>query len=346
MRDALELVGGPAASTAPRCGSPRWCRPGTAWPASTAFWPDYIGTKDTPYTRALGDYSWTAQVAASSIRGVRPTWSRCWWGPEGAQDQRDRGHGPAEEFFAEFDLEAKDEDGLARKMRGCWWASWPSCAGLQCAGRRERQGLDHPARRGVDPEVQGVQHPAPGGWCSTAPPTTDEFLKTHMGERRWLPSDGGGEADIEPPSSVTASSSGPRPARCSWTCGVLYARAERLAKAEHHKFKVVDSWSPRIAAWLDEPWEVDSDETPRTSGRLLADDVLTDCLGLQSAKITKRDQMRVAGILRELGMEKVQKRVPTSRKQGWGRSLGQSRVWTNAGDDEAPRPHRVPTSKR
>jgi predicted P-loop ATPase len=307
--------------------------------------PRYFATEDTPYTRAVGEYVMTAQAGRVLDPGCKADMVPVLVGPQGVRKSSGiAAMSPAEDFFAEFDLEAKDED-KARKMRGCLVGELAELRGLQTRDRESI--LAWITRRFEEWTPKFKEYTVKLArrcvfWGST---NDDEFLSDPTGERRWLPLMVVGMVDT---AAIV------RDRLQLWAearevyleCGVLYARAERLAKAEHHKFKVVDSWSPRIAAWLDEPWEVDSDETPRTSGRLLADDVLTDCLGLQSAKITKRDQMRVAGILRELGMEKVQKRVPTSRKQGWGRSLGQSRVWTNAGDDEAPRPHRVPTSKR
>jgi hypothetical protein len=73
---------------------------------------------------------------------------------------------------------------------------------------------------------------------------------------------------------------------------------------------------------------------------LLVDDVLTQCLGLMSSKITKKDQMRAAAVLGKLGMVKVLRRVTTSKTRVTtsgeppsGRWLQPSKVWVDASEE-------------
>jgi predicted P-loop ATPase len=113
--------------------------------------------------------------------------------------------------------------------------------------------------------------------------------------------------------------------------GVLYEPAERLARDEHAKFKVQDGWLQRVSAWLDD--EIEDGVSPRTGGNLLSGDVLRDCLNLKEPH-TKRDQMRVAEVLKKLGMVKVLRRVTTSRfGGGYGRDLAPSKVWVDGSED-------------
>lgn len=329
MRDALELVGDEQ-----RFDSavewltevvPEW--DGVSRIAH--FLPRYMATEDSAYTRAVGVYAWTAQAGRVLSAGVKADMVPVLVGAQGARKSSGiAAIAPHEDFFSEFDLEAKDED-KARKMRGCLVGELAELRGLQT---RDRESILAWITRRFEkwtPKYKEYEVSVARRCLFWGTTNDDEFLSDPTGERRWLPALVLGKVDVD---AIT------RDREQLWAearevylhdGGVAYADAERLARAEHDKFKVTDPWLARVAAWLDAEDDIGDGGTPRTSGNLLADDVLVECLGLQAAKITKKDQMRVGAVLKKCGMEKVQKRVTTSKKQVVTRHDTAARVWVN-----------------
>ena len=334
MRDALEWVGNDNQFDSAQLWLgevvPAW--DGVARIAD--FFPRYMRTERSPYTRACGNYLWTALAGRILEPGVKADMVPVLVGAQGARKSSGiAAIAPAEEFFSEFDLEARDDD-KARKMRGCLVGELAELRGLQTRDRESI--LAWIARRHEEWTPKYKEHKVQlARRCVFLGSTNDdEFLDDPTGERRWLPLTVHGVIDTDAIARDRLQLWAEGREVFLHDGGVAYEAAERLARGEHHKFKVADDWLPRVAGWLDSPWSNldNEDETPRNSGRLLANDVLTECLGLQ--KVTKRDQMRVAGILKKLGMEKVLKRVTTSRNEVDTGTSPPAKVWVDPREND------------
>ena len=137
----------------------------------------------------------------------------------------------------------------------------------------------------------------------------DEFLDDETGERRWLPLHVG-----------AVDTAGVKADRDQlWAeglalfrgAGVHWRDAYELAKAEHEKFKVSDSWQGPVAAWL----EGDDFTGPRAGAPVRLEEVLVSALGFKLAQIQRKDETRLGKVLRSLGYEKHNVRV--AGVQGW-----------------------------
>jgi predicted P-loop ATPase len=140
----------------------------------------------------------------------------------------------------------------------------------------------------------------------------DEFLADETGNRRWLPVTVG-----------TVNVDNIRRDRNQlWAeAALLYAKvgvdfsgAQRLAEGVHDDHKIVDSWEDAVARWLDEP-DVLTGESPRARNFLRIADVLKGAMGLDAKHCTRREELRVAAVLRKLGF--MRKKVRDGERVVW-----------------------------
>ena len=297
------------------------------------FYPRYFKTKDTPYTRACGEYVWTAHAGRVLEPGVKADMVPVLVGPQGLRKSSGvAAIAPAEEFFAELDLEVKDND-LGRKMRGVLVGELAELRGLNT---REAEAIRAWVVRRFEEWTPKYMERKQRFWRRLVLHGTtndEEFLNDPTGERRWLPMTVDQQIDVD---SIVAdrlqlwAEARERFKRD----GVLWQEAERLAKAEHAEFKSTDPWARRVALWLDEA-ELDGG-TPRSSGHLRSEDVLMNCCGIDLSKIGKREQMRIGAVLRACGMQRVKRRPRPA--QGSGNAVGNGLslwVWEDANSDLA-----------
>jgi hypothetical protein len=209
---------------------------------------------------------------------------------------------PIAEAFVEINLEKKDDD-IARRLRGKLVGEIAELRGLQSRDAEAIKAWVSRRSRGVDPEVPGVRPRAShGACCSSARATRTSSSTTTRASAAgcrctWA---GGREGASRP----TAISCGPRACGSSARPG-WHGKTPELAKAEHQKFKVGDPWQEPVAEWL----ERDDMDGPRSAGVVRTIDVLVSCLGFSVQKITRKDELRVAKVLRILGYEKSDKRL-------------------------------------
>ncbi|WCD56190.1 DNA primase [Caulobacter phage BL94] len=331
MRDALELVGDErrfdSAIEWLTVVVPEW----DGVSRISRFLPDYLATDDTPYTRAVGRYAWTAHAGRVLEPGVKADMVPVLVGDQGLlKSSGVAAIAPSLDFFGEFTFDNKEADN-ARKMRGCLVGELGELRGLQTKDRESILAWIVRRFEAWTPKFKEYETKFMRRlllWGST---NDDGFLGDPTGERRWLPAKVNGRARIT--DIVRDRLQLWAEARDTFLVdGVLWAEAEALAKAEHGKFKQEDAWAARVARWLDE--EDENGVSPRTSGNLLADDVLVHCVGVNVSQIKKSDQMRIAGVLKQLGMKKVLKRVPTSKKAVTTGLQPPSKVWVDGASDQ------------
>lgn len=281
-------------------------------PRVERFYSTYFGTEDTPYTRAVGRYSWSALAGRCVEPGVKADMAPVLIGLQGAgKTSAVEVLAPIPEAFVEINLEKKDED-IARSLRGKMVAEIAELRGLQS---RDAEAIKAWASRRFEewiPKYREFSTRFPRRCLLIGTGNRDGFLDDDTGERRWLPMHVGtvDVAGVE------------RDRDQLWAEGlVLFASegicwqdAYQLAKAEHHKFKVGDPWQEHIAEWL----ERDDMDGPRDTFRTI--DVLLSALGFSVQKITRKDEIRVAKVLRMLGYEKGNKRIGGQVLKVWERA--------------------------
>ncbi len=319
MRDALELVGDDRQFDAATEWLLNHVPPWDGKARIHRFWPDYMQTKDDAYTRALGNYSWTAQAARILEPGAKVDMVPVLVGEEGTRKSTAISLiPPSGDFFSEFNLGLDDEK-LARLMRGTLVGELAELRGI--SARDGEAVLAWITRRHEKWTPKFKEYAISLARRVVFYGTTNdpEFLQAHMGFRRWLPVM---ILDIIDTDRIV------RDREQLWAEardvylfeGILYKEVEELAKAERGAFRTVDPWFNKVARWLDEPIDEDETLTPRTSGTLRVEDVLYEVCGLDHARMKKPDQMRMGDVLRLCGMVRDQRWVN-------GRN---TKVWVNA----------------
>lgn len=264
------------------------------------FFSRYFRTEDTPYTRAVGRYAWTALAGRVMDPGCKADMVVAL---QGEQGQGKSGGieriAPNEDSFREIGLHKMDAD-LSRKLRGCVVGELAELRGLMTRDAETiRAWIVQKTERWV-PKYMEREMTFKRRCVFFASVNPETFLSDDEGERRWLPMRvprrvdwAGIEQDRE---QLWAEG------LLMWELGegVAWAEAERLAKAEHASFKVSDSWTPVIEKWLSEPLDV-SGETPLERGELTVTDVAVGALGLEMRNVRRSEEIRIGKALRELG---------------------------------------------
>lgn len=319
MRDALEIMGNRNQFDA----ADHWLKvlvpPWDGKPRIHRFWPDYMMTKDTPYTQALGVYSWTAQAGRVLDPGCKVDMVPVLVGDEGTRKSTAVSLiAPTEDFFTEFNLGLDDEK-LSRLMRGCLVGELAELRGISA---RDAEGvLAWVTRRHEKwtPKFKEYAISLARRLVFYGTTNDPEFLQSHMGQRRWLPVLILGlidtDAIIRDRLQLWAEAR-----EVFLDEGIAFERVEKLAKAERRAFEYVDPWFDKVMAGLDQPIGEDDDDnvlTLRNCGTLTAERVLRDILGFDDGRILKRDQQRVSAVLKACGMVRVLRRLRGKPTRVW-----------------------------
>jgi predicted P-loop ATPase len=280
------------------------------------FWPDYMNTEDTPYTRWLGLYTWTAQIGRILDPGCQVDMVPVLISPEGYRKTTAlRTLAPIPDLYNSFRLEMKDED-IARLMRGCVVGELEELRGVAA---REGEAVKAWVTRRVErwtPKYQ--ERPTEFARRLVLYGTTndDSFLAAHIGERRWLPVRILRKIDVRKIQHDLLQLWAE--ARAIYDLeGVMWEQVERLARAEREEFKPVDAWQEKVAGWLDGEDDVGSGVTPRSCGRLTAERVLTEALGIGPERIKRADQQRIGEVLKACGMARDRRKVNGQPVRVW-----------------------------
>ena len=297
----------------------QWAQ-GLVWdgvPRVETFWADYYSVANTPYTRAVGLYTWTALAGRAVQPGVKVDMVPVLIGLQGeGKTTAVEALSPIDDAFVEIDLGRKDDD-IARSLRGKLVGEIAELRGLQS---RDAEGIKAWVTRRVEewvPKYREFSTRFSRRLLMIGTGNENEFLDDPTGERRWLPMEVG-RVDV----------AGVRAVRDQlWAEGaVLFAAggvqwrdAQTLAVAEHAAFKVRDPWEGAIACWLKRDAMDAEGGHPRGDQPVVIAEVLVSCLGLSVQKITRKEQLRVGSVLRALGYDKRDFRVDGRVLKRWVR---------------------------
>lgn len=322
MRDALEWVGRDRQFDSAHTWLMDVVPPWDGVSRIARFWPDYVKTKDTRYTRALGNYSWTAQAARILDPGCQVDMVPVLVGPEGLRKSSAIALiAPSVEFFAEFRLD-EDDDKLARLMRGCLVGELAELRGISVRDGEAILAWITRREEKWTPKFKEYAITLARRLVFYGTTNDDTFMQPHMGQRRWLP------VAVR---SIVDTNAIERDrlqlwaeARDVFLCeGLLFEEVERLAKGEREEFQDIDPWQARVERWLDETIGEDEDGeglTPRTCGALRSEQVLIECLGLDAGRIRKPDQQRIGAVLKAAGMVRIQRKIDGRNVKVWASS--------------------------
>lgn len=283
------------------------------------FFPRYLRTLDTPYTRAVGLYMWTALAGRALVPGVKADMVPVMVSHQGtAKTQVVEALAPVEDAFVEIDL-SKNDDALARAMRGKMVAEIAELRGLQ--GRDAESNKAFITRRFEEWAPKYIEYsqkmPRRLLFIGTS---NKEFLDDETGERRWLPLHVG-QANIEQLKADVGQLWAEGVERFD-AGGVAWQAAEELARGEHAAFKVSDPWEEPVALWLEQDVMDGAEGEPRGDGLVAVCDVLSSALGVAKKDQDRRHEMRIAKILGRLGYKKKAVKIGRSGLSRWIRLDG------------------------
>lgn len=267
-------------------------------PRVEQFFARYFGAEDSAYTRAVSRYAWTALAGRVLVPGVKADMVPILTGAQGQRKSSGLEHMVPFDSFREMSFH-QTEEARARLMRGCLVVELAELSGLKTRAIEEIKAWT--ARRKEDwvPKYQeyAVSMMRRCIFFGTSNPR--DILDDDTGERRWLPLDAGTvrvEEIARDRDQLWAEG-----ASLFAASGVAWREAERLAKAVHADYRVVDTWEQGLSSWL---------QTERLGGELPGDgpfrlrDAMVEGLGFSDRNIKRADEMRCAKALKSLGCER------------------------------------------
>lgn len=281
---------------------------------------DYFATPETPYSRAVGAYMWTALAGRTIEPGVKADMVPVLVGAQGIRKSSiAMALAPDEKFFGEFDLNARDAD-QSRAMRGVMVGELSELRGLHT---KDAEAIKSFLSRRIEkwrPVYQENETSFRRRLLFIGTTNKDEFLADPTGERRWLPlkvERGDVDALVRDRDQLWAEG-----AVRFRSGGVAWADAERLARETHAEHTLQDGWMEEITAWLETDGESmglgePADKVSREKYGFTLNDVLKQAIrltGVQLAETRHRD--RATAALKSIGY--VAKSVrQLDRKVAW-----------------------------
>lgn len=259
-------------------------------PRIDGFFPQYLGTENTPYARACGAYWFTGLAGRTLAPGCKADMAIILVGAQGAKKSSALAAMALHpDGFGELDMALGDAD-LARQMLGKQVLELPELKGMNSKDSRQLKSF---MSRAVDEWIPkycelAVKRPRRGLCAGTT--NEHEFLNDPTGERRYLP------VDVEVTRAVDVGAIR-RDIGQLWAegaarylaHGVAWQAAQSLAKAEHAKLSEVDEWAEPVR-----------EHCAKAAGLVQIAD-LWAVVGKSAGSADRRDALRMGKVLRGLG---------------------------------------------
>lgn len=275
-------------------------------PRIDTFLPTYLGTEDSPYTRAVSAYLWTALAGRVIVPGCKADMVPIMVGAQGqGKSTAVSAMVPGPEFFTEVNFTEREDD-MARKMRGKLIAEFGELHGFHTRANEAIKAFTTRTHEQWVPKFKEFSTTFPRRLLFIGTTNQAQFLADDTGNRRWLPFHTGivDVASIRRDHLQLWAEAAVR----HQTWGVMWQEAEQLARAQHAQHELDDSWDERVATWLATP-EFGDGPKPCDAQYLTTAHVLVGALGFDAKHASRREEMRVASVLRRLGYLRTQLRV-------------------------------------
>lgn len=280
-------------------------------PRIDTFLRDFMGAEDTPYTRAISRYYWSALAGRALVPGVKADMVPIAVGKQGARKTTlIRSIAPTKDMFVELDLSKSDAD-LARDMRGKIVGELGEMKGFSAKMIEHIKSFITREKEEWTPKFKEFTTRYLRRCILFGTTNENEPLPADAtGQRRWLPFIMPDEAkcSVEQLEAIR-DQLWAEAAQLFETSGVAWQDAERLAPIEHKHYEKEDSWTEHLRSYIftgemGEPAPIDE-----PNGLKLVS-VITNGLCIPVKEINRNTEVRVANCLRALGLKNV------TRKQG------------------------------
>ena len=273
-------------------------------PRINNFMTDYMGAVETYYAESVGCYLWTALAGRVLSPGIKADMSPIFVGNQGAgKSTAVAAIVPDIEFFTEVSLIGEKDADLSRKMRGSLVAEIGELRGLNSRDIESIKAFITRTHEEWTPKFKEFNTKFPRRLVFIGTTNQDQFLADETGNRRWLPIKIG-ESDKIDVAAIT------RDRLQLWAegkarflaNGIEYKTAENLSVEVHSQHMLTDIWESVIDKWLHED-DLLTGEKPIDSSALTTQEVLVSALKFDDRQISRKEQMRVGGILKGMGFE-------------------------------------------
>lgn len=210
-------------------------------PRIECFYHTHFGTADTPYTRAVSMYMWTALAGRVLEPGIKADMVPILVGPQGCgKSSGVEALSPDPAFFTEISFAEKDDD-LARKMRGRLVAEIGELRGLNTKELESIKAFVTRTHENWIPKYREFATQFPRRLVFVGTTNEDEFLADKTGNRRWLPVEVS-KVDVK---AIK------RDLLLLWAearevfqrlGGIQFREAEQLAASVHEQYTIKDAW--------------------------------------------------------------------------------------------------------
>jgi hypothetical protein len=283
-------------------------------PRVETFFTKYFGVEDSLYARAVSNYLWTALAGRVMSPGVKADMVPILVGPQGAGKSTGiAAMVPSLDFFTEISFHEKEED-LSRKMRGRLIAEISELRGLST---KDLESVKAFCSRQIESWVPKFREFAVNYSRRLVPIGTtnsDQFLADETGNRRFLPLRVKNvRVDDIRRDCVQLWAEG---REMFQLVGVCWAGVEDLAKEAHEEHTITDAWEEPVSSWLVKPYDL-TNERPIDRPYLLLIDVLSQAINMDARSVTRREEMRIAKVLRKLGYKPKKVREGVRVLNGW-----------------------------
>lgn len=269
----------------------------------STFWSRYFGAADTPYTRAVSVYTWSALAGRVLDPGCKVDMVPVLIAGEGSgKTSGVAALVPSEKFFAQLRFDMKDDD-LARRMRGTLVGELAELRGLHTKDREAI--LDWITRRHErwTPKFKEFDTSFPRRLLMIGTTNEEQFLDdTGAEDRRWLPLRVGNtdmaalDADRE---QIWAQGR-----ELFKEQGIAWRGAYELAREVRGEHRLEDPWASTVWQWLCRDGMDESGAAVRGLQGVRSSDILVGALGLQAGRVSKADEMRLGRVMKALGFER------------------------------------------
>lgn len=281
------------------------------------FLSDTCGVADTPYTRAVSRYLWTALAGRCLEPGVKADMVPVFLGAQGMyKSSAIAAMAPHHDFFKEISLSERDND-LSRKMRRCLVAEIAEMRGLHTKDEDAIKSFITRTHEEWTPKFKEYGTKFARRVLFIGSGNNPEMLSDPTGNRRWLPLTVERRIDTARIIAERDQLWAEGIAEFRRT-GIQYQDAEHLAVDEHKHYMRSDQWEEAIDGWLKDS-DIDGEKS-RGEGYFTTADVMKHAIGLDVAKQDYGGNKRVIRVLSLLGYSQSVKWIGGGSKRVWMRN--------------------------
>lgn len=268
---------------------------------------EYLGTVDDAYNRAIGRYAWSALAGRVMSPGCQADMAVILVGDQGARKTSAiKAMAPHPTMYTTLGLHEKEED-QSRRLRGTLVGELEELKGMNSKTAETIKAWVTRTHEEWIPKFQEIKTKYGRRFLLWGSTNDDAFLADATGERRYLPTTVAVTRQYCDVDRIAAERDQlwAEGAEVFGRSGIDWSEAERLARAEHGRYSFVDDWEGPVMHWLHTP-DVDGvAPIDRTEG-VPSTEVLVGALGINLSQIDRGRQMRMATVLKRLGLERRQ----------------------------------------